>query len=373
VPLVKNVRVDLMQLLDEIRRAQGGRAIENMARSFNITPAQAEAAIAAVAPEFSRAVERNTLSRGGLADLIAALGSGRHKAALENPNLFQSTELRDDGNAILGHVLGSKDQSRAVAARASAASGLSGSLIQMLLPYIIQMLMGGLAGKTQGGLGDILSKIPGMPGGPPAGQGGGGLGDILSKIPGMPGGPPAGQGGGGLGDILSKIPGMPGGPTAGQGGGRQRMPDEDNPRWPSMPRQAEQQQDQSPWPPMQQSPQQPGGGGFGGSPLPLPGEVPAGGYGRTQGGYPPSGEGDSGSGPFGNLPDIIRNGKGIPGGAGGAVIGGGLLWQLIRSVLGGALGFSGKGGVMSWLFRMVFMRFGWGLIKTILSRVLLRR
>jgi hypothetical protein len=352
-----------MQLLDEVRRAQGGHAIENMARSFNISPAQAEAAIAAVLPEFSRAIERNTLNRGGLADLVEALGSGRHRAALENPNLFQSAELRDEGNAILGHVLGSKDRSRAVAQQAALSSGLGASVIQMLLPYIIQMLMGGLAGKTSGGLGDILSKIPGMPGGPPAGQGGGGLGDILSKIPGMPGGPPAGHGGG-----------------QGQGSGqgseapfpRQQVPQE-NPRWPSMPT-SNQGPDQSPWPPMQQNEPAPSGGGFGGSPLPMPGDVPRGGYG---GGYrqpqAPQSQPQSGDNPFGDLSDIIRGGKGIPGGAGGAAIGGGLLWTLIRSLFGGALGFSGKGGIISWLFRMVFMRYGWGLVKAIFSRVLLRR
>jgi hypothetical protein len=174
-----------MQLLDEVRKAQGGRAIENMARSFNITPAQAEAAIAAVLPEFSRAIERNTLNRGGVADLIGALGSGRHQAALENPNLFQSADLRNEGNAILGHVLGGKDQSRAVASRASLSTGLGSSVIQMMLPYIIQMLMGGLAGKTQGGLGDILSKIPGMPGASPQGQAGGrpGGGMQMPRLP----------------------------------------------------------------------------------------------------------------------------------------------------------------------------------------------
>lgn len=316
-----------MDLLDEVRQAQGGKAIENMARSFNITPAQAEAAIAAVLPEFGRAVERNTLNRGGLADLIGALGSGRHQAALENPNLFQSAELRQDGNAILGHVLGGKDQSRAVASRASLSTGLGSSLIQMMLPYIIQMLMGGLAGKAQGGLGDILSKIPGMPGAPSSG---------------------------------------------GQGGGRMQMP--------RMPQQEAETtsvpMEQTRWPTQTEPTPVPDSGGFGGSfgggnPLPLPGDVPRGGYGRTQGVPQPQPQG--GDNPFGDLSDIIRGGKGIPGGAGGAAIGGGMLWGLIRSVLGGALGFSGKGGVMSWLFRMVFMRYGWGLIKTILMKVLMRR
>jgi hypothetical protein len=323
--------IEQMQLLDEVRRAQGGKAIENMARNFNITPAQAEAAIVAVLPEFSRAVERNTLNRGGLADLIAALGSGRHKAALENPNLFQSVELRDEGKAILGHVLGGKDQSRALAARASTAAGLGGGLIEMLLPYIVQMLMGGLAGKTQGGLGDILSKIPGMPGSAPQAGGQGG-----------------GQGG------RMQMPRMP-------------QPQEEPASVPM---------EQTRWPTQSQPTPVPDAGGLGGvfgggNPLPLPGEVPRGGYGRSQGSAPPQPQG--GDNPFGDLSDIIRGGKGIPGGAGGAAIGGGMLWTLIRSVLGGALGFSGKGGVMSWLFRMVFMRYGWGLLKTILMKVLLRR
>jgi hypothetical protein len=314
-----------MQLLDAVRQAQGGKAIENMARSFNITPEQAEAAIVAVLPEFSRAVERNTLNRGGLADLIAALGSGRHQAALENPNLFQSPELRQDGNAILGHVLGGKDQSRAVASRASLSTGLGSSVIQIMLPYIIQMLMGGLAGKAQGGLGDILAKIPGMPGAPPSGQGGG-----MQR------------------------------PRA--------QPRDDEPA--SVP------MEQTRWPTQTQQTPVPDAGGFGGgfgggSPLPLPGDVPRGGYGRSQGTSQPQPQG--GDNPFGDLSDIIRGGKGIPGGAGGAAIGGGMLWGIIRSVLGGALGFSGKGGVMSWLFRMVVMRYGWGLIKTIFMKVLLRR
>jgi hypothetical protein len=290
-----------MQLLDDVRQAQGGHAIANMARSFNITPAQAEAAIAAVLPEFSRAVERNTLNRGGLADLIGALGSGRHQAALENPNLFKSTELRDDGNAILGHVLGGKDQSRAVAARASLSSGLGSSVIQMMLPYIIQMLMGGLAGKAQGGLGDILSKIPGMSGSPQ--------------------------------------------PHAPQGGGRMQMP--------RMPQQepASVPMEQTRWPTEGEPTPVPDVGGVfgGGNSLPLPGDPPRGGYGRSQAPQAPQGADN----PFGDLSDM--------------------LWSLIRSVLGGALGFSGKGGVMSWLFRMVFMRYGWGLIKTIFMKLILRR
>jgi Bacterial protein of unknown function (DUF937) len=351
-----------MQLLDEIRQAQGGRAIENMARSFNITPAQAEAAIAAVLPEFSRAVERNTLNRGGLADLVGALGSGRHQAALENPNLFQSTELRDDGNAILGHVLGGKDQSRALASRASLSSGLGSSVIQMMLPYIIQMLMGGLAGKAQGGLGDILSKIPGMPGSvPPAGGPGGGRQGGGMQMPRMPRQEPASV-------PPTSVPPTSVPPTS--------VPPTSVPPTSVPPNSVPPNSvpmEQSRWPTQSEPTPVPDAGGVfgGGNSLPLPGDPPRGGYGRSQ--APQAPQPQTGDNPFGDLSDIIRGGKGIPGGAGGAAVGGGMLWGIIRSVLGGALGFSGKGGIMSWLFRMVFMRYGWGLIKTIFMKVLLRR
>ena len=95
------------------------------------------------------------------------------------------------------------------------------------------------------------------------------------------------------------------------------------------------------------------------SPLPLPGDqmpnVP--------------GRGDN---PYGDLSDILRRGGQIqlPGNGGG--VGGSVLWSIVRNVIGSALGFKG-GGIMSWLFRMIVMRFGWGLLKTILGRGLLGR
>ena len=97
-----------MQAIDVIRQAQGGRAIDNLAAHFGIAPAQAEAAIAAVLPELSRHIERNTLSRGGLADIVAALGDGHHARSLDDPGALADPAMRDDGNAILGHILGTR-------------------------------------------------------------------------------------------------------------------------------------------------------------------------------------------------------------------------------------------------------------------------
>ena len=153
-----------MDLIDIVRQAQGGKAIANMAQAFDLSTEQIEAAITALVPELELGIERNALSRGGAAGLVEALGSSQGLASMHGPAMFGDRAVEADGNAILGQILGTKDASRAAAQRASLSSGLSEAVLKMLLPYIAQILIGALANKTQGGLGDILSKIPGLPG-----------------------------------------------------------------------------------------------------------------------------------------------------------------------------------------------------------------
>jgi hypothetical protein len=299
-----------MDLIDIVRQAQGGNAIANMARTFNLSPQQAEAAIKAVLPELARGIERNTLNRGGVADLIEMLGDNRHGTNLQNPDMFGNRQVQAQGNDLLGAILGTKDASRAAAQRASLSSGLGEGMIKMLLPYIAQMLMGALAGKTQGGLGDILSKIPGLPGAP-SGQGNisgnrGGLSFPQTRNTPQQPVPPSGSGGG-----FGNNP---------FGGGQNST------------------------------------GGFGNqAPLPLPT------------GLPPEGSSNGGTNPYGDLSDIIRGGR-AP-----APMGGGSLTNVIRDMLGGALGYSTKGGVMGWIFRAIVMRYGWSILRSVLGGVLGRR
>jgi hypothetical protein len=107
--------------------------------------------------------------------------------------------VTEDGNAILGHVFGSKDMSRGIANQAADLSGISSAILKKMLPVIAAMVMGALAKRMTGGAG--------------RGQGGGGLGGILGEILGGGAGsaqrapPPSdrGQAGGGLGDILGDI------------------------------------------------------------------------------------------------------------------------------------------------------------------------
>ena len=154
-----------MDILDIIRSAQGGSAIGNLANQFGIRPEQAEAVMKEIAPEFRYNLEKRTLSRGGIAELIEMMGTGRFDRYADDADALQDPATVDIGNQVLGEIMGSKTTSRAIAARAASSTGLSATLIKAMLPYFASILMGGLNRSTQGGLADILNRLPQFGGG----------------------------------------------------------------------------------------------------------------------------------------------------------------------------------------------------------------
>jgi hypothetical protein len=147
---------------DALRHAQGGTAVGDLAAASKSRRQQAEAVMRAVSTELAWYLEKNTISRAGLASLVEALGSGHHSTYLEGGDVFRDAAARADGNAILGHILGSKDRSRAVAARAARRAGLGDAVVRSMLPGVAAVTMGGLAVRANGGLGDVLGAMPSL-------------------------------------------------------------------------------------------------------------------------------------------------------------------------------------------------------------------
>ena len=63
-----------MAMMDVLRAAQDGAAMANLGQAFGLDQRDTLSVVAAVVPRLSEVFERNTLSRGGLADLVQALG-----------------------------------------------------------------------------------------------------------------------------------------------------------------------------------------------------------------------------------------------------------------------------------------------------------
>jgi hypothetical protein len=87
-------------------------------------------------------------SQAGLGSLLEALQKGNHQKYIDDPNSVTDPTSVEDGNAILGHLLGSKERSRQVATEASAATGLDEGMLKKMLPLVAGMAMGSLSKRT---------------------------------------------------------------------------------------------------------------------------------------------------------------------------------------------------------------------------------
>ncbi len=137
-------------LMDMILAAAGGQAPQQVGQQFGLDQSQSQSAIAALLPAISSALKQNTSSPQGLAGLLQALQTGSHEQYLDNPEQLGAPAAVNEGNAILGHLFGSKDVSRAVAGKASENSGVSSDILKKMLPMVAMMAMGSLGKQTKG-------------------------------------------------------------------------------------------------------------------------------------------------------------------------------------------------------------------------------
>jgi len=139
-----------MNLMDLLGSDTGQGAVGEIARQMGIDEADAQRAIRQLLPALSRGIQRNAAEPGGLDALLEALANGNHERYVEQPQVLGQPDAVSDGNAILGHIFGSKDVSRNVAGRAAQETGLSSDLLRRMLPILATVAMGMLSKQTQG-------------------------------------------------------------------------------------------------------------------------------------------------------------------------------------------------------------------------------
>lgn len=127
---------------------QNGKALDQMARQFGLSQQQAQQAAEALLPAFSQGLKRNTSNPYDLGAFLSALSSGQHAKYFEDAANAFSPQGVEEGNGILGHLFGSRDLSRAVAAQASQATGISQDILKQMLPALASMIMGGLFNQS---------------------------------------------------------------------------------------------------------------------------------------------------------------------------------------------------------------------------------
>jgi hypothetical protein len=176
-------------LYDVLANAEGGEAMAMLGREFGLTRAQVEASVKAVLPAISTGLKQSTATPEGLGNLFGVMGQQRDLHAMyDDPQAAFGQEGRSAGNDVLSVIFGSPDVSRAVAEQAQNFSGVDSGLLKKMLPVLAGILISGL---MRGGSGQAAPSAP-----PTSPAPGGGLGDILGQIfghgfPGPPGASPS--------------------------------------------------------------------------------------------------------------------------------------------------------------------------------------
>ncbi len=134
---------DLMQLVSQ---ALGGETLESMSRQIGADTGSTAKAISAALPMLLGALDRNTNQAGGADALFNAVQKGHDGSILDDLAGFLGGGQFDDGNAILGHVLGGNREP--VENGISRASGLDLSSVARLLPMLAPVVLGAI-GKMQ--------------------------------------------------------------------------------------------------------------------------------------------------------------------------------------------------------------------------------
>lgn len=180
----------MMPLYDMM--SQNSEAMNAMARQYGLSEAQVEQAMEALMPAFSTGLKRNANNPMDVGNFLQALAGGHHEEYFENMQKAFSPSGVEEGNGILGHIFGSKDVSRAVAAQAAAVTGIGESILKQMLPVIASMVMGGLfkqstgqmRGSSGGGSGNVIADIMTemMKGGSAGSHGSGGSSNPLGQM-----------------------------------------------------------------------------------------------------------------------------------------------------------------------------------------------
>ena len=140
-----------MNLLDLLDSVGGQQSLGSLASNLGLDASTTNNLVGALAPALMGALKKETSSQDGLAGFKNALQNGKHQEYLSNPNSMSSPETVQDGNNILGHIFGSKDVSRNVAAQAAESTGINSSLIKKALPLIASLAMGAMSKSSNAG------------------------------------------------------------------------------------------------------------------------------------------------------------------------------------------------------------------------------
>ncbi len=172
--------MDIQDMLQEIMK--NPNILKEMGNKVGASEKDVQKATMMGIPTLVEALHRNANNEGSKASLAKAMEAHRYDD-VDNLESFMKKADLQDGNKMLGHILGGNQSN--VENRISASSGLGGSQVQMLMSLLAPMLMGMLGKKkkeqnvSDNKINDLTDLLKG---GLSQGSSGGGLMDLAKGM-----------------------------------------------------------------------------------------------------------------------------------------------------------------------------------------------
>jgi hypothetical protein len=170
--------MNMPNLYEILNNAHDGEGMTALGREFGLTPAQTEAAVTALLPAVSMGLKQSTATPHGLGNLFSVMGQQQDLQDMyDDPETAFGEEGVAAGKDTLSVIFGSPDVSSEVVDQAHNFSGVSSDILKKMLPVLAGLVVSGL--MRSGSTGKSAPAGAPAPSGPPSG---GNLGDILGQI-----------------------------------------------------------------------------------------------------------------------------------------------------------------------------------------------
>ncbi|HET6556910.1 MAG TPA: DUF937 domain-containing protein [Prolixibacteraceae bacterium] len=146
-------------LLNSILSKVDDQSLETISKQANTTPMQAKSALSSAIPVLMGALAKNSKTPEGASSLQNAIQKDHYGGLLDNLGGFFNNPASGNGQGILNHVLGDKQQ--AVAHHIGQESGVSDSSASKILEMAAPLVMSFLGKKSAGGggIGNLLGSF----------------------------------------------------------------------------------------------------------------------------------------------------------------------------------------------------------------------
>lgn len=143
-----------MDIFTTIMSGQKDNMLDSIGQQFGLDADTSRKAGGLLMSAIAGGVQTNIKNRGGMEMLMGALSKGSHDQYMDQPEMLTQSSAVSEGNGILSHVLGSKENSRHIARQVGQTLGLDDSIMKKMLPLVATMAMGSLSKQVKGASGN---------------------------------------------------------------------------------------------------------------------------------------------------------------------------------------------------------------------------